>query len=83
MITPEIITEIECRVFDRDKTHSLPHEKDCAILDLETLKCTCIYGIARELVHELKKSLSREKKKREEVSRFASKLTEWIEEQIA
>lgn len=68
MITPERIEEIGKEIFN---TQALPNETDR------------IYRMARELFSELKDSLSREKKKREEVSRFASKLTEWIEEQIA
>lgn len=79
MITPERIAEIEKRIYKGGKESG--HEPPCDAL--YELKCSCIYGMARELLGELKSSLAREKKKREEVSRFASKLTEWIEDQIA
>jgi len=79
MITPERIAETQSKLYKGKEVSG--HEPPCDAL--YQLKCTCIYGVARELLSELKDSLSREKKKREEVSRFASKLTEWIEEQIA
>jgi len=80
MITPERIEEIEETLVSGVGYDF--HESSCPIKNYKN-ECDCMHGIARELLSELKDSLSREKKKREEVSRFASKLTEWIEEQIA
>jgi len=83
MITPERIEKIEGLLFTGAKIRMTAHTNSCGALYPNTQECNCIYRTARELLSELKDSLSREKKKREEVSRFASKLTEWIEEQIA
>jgi len=78
MITPERIVAIDGKlVYGGDNVH----DKYCDLSHIS--ECECIYGMARELLSELKDSIAREKKKREEVSRFASKLTGWIEEQIA
>ena len=81
MITPERIAEIEKEIkrgYVKDY-----HEDDCDNLMNVEEKCNCIYGLARELVSELKESLAREEKNREQIYRFAKKLTGWIEEQIS
>lgn len=79
MITPKRLIILEGEIVDHEGLSNI-HLKECSFDDRH--ECDCVYGVARELLSELKDSLSREKKKREEISRFASKLTEWIEEQI-
>ena len=78
MITPERIEEIEDMLVSGGEI--VIHKEDCTIV--EKGECNCVFGIARELLSELKESLAREEKNREEITRFAKKLSGWIEDQI-
>lgn len=85
MITRERIKEIEEILFSKHGYVMAPlHKKGCgaAHTNSKNEECDCGSKLVQELLRELKDSISREKKKREEVSRFAKSLTEWIEDQI-
>ena len=78
MITPERIAEIEHQSVDSDGNNS--HLTYCATTCKKP--CDCLYKAVRELLSELKDSLAREEKNREQIARFTKQLTTWIEEQI-
>ena len=79
MITPKRLIILEGEIVDSEGRPNI-HLKECAFDDKH--ECDCVYGVARELLSELKDSLVREKKNREEMTRFASRMTSYLEDQI-
>lgn len=78
MITPERIAEIENQLVGHKGGQA--HMEHCAANYKR--ECNCVYSTMRDLLKELKESLAREEKNKEEIARFAKKLSTWIEEQI-